>query len=115
MNIIINGTLLDKSQIQTLIANNNKIQVIKYAKDKTNLGLKDCKNIVDNLYDNLNFYDGKDHKIGMVYSEILKESEASKPSKGNHIINDNTSKTKTYIIIFLIICLFISGVLYYIK
>ncbi|APG65325.1 hypothetical protein LPB136_08155 [Tenacibaculum todarodis] len=62
MKIQINNKQFDKSELIKLIAK-NKLQVIIHIRNVANIGLKDAKEIVENLYKNPNYYDNSVIKI----------------------------------------------------
>lgn len=99
--LTINGVTLDKRKLLAFISENKKIRAIKYVKVSTRLGLKESKDIVDNLEHNPYHYandtitvSGNNEDSGFVTS----------PSRrGNHIIKDTKSNTKTIIIAVLLV------------
>lgn len=110
----INNIEINKNEILHLLNNGKKIQAIKIIKDKTSIGLKDCKDIVDNLEMNPNYYDGQSIDRTSVAS-LKKKQIKSRRTKGSHVISDDSSHTKNYIIITLVILIAILVYLYSIK
>ncbi|MDY7395166.1 ribosomal protein L7/L12 [Aureibaculum sp. 2210JD6-5] len=108
--IIINNIVLDKAKLLRLIDKNKKIQAVKYVKDETNLGLKSCKDIVDNLSENPNYYDGEENTI-MAAPTLKKRNVIQKnidrETKRSHIIKNRPFDIKNAFIVFLLIVIFI--------
>lgn len=59
MIININNIEVNKRELLHLINNGTKLNAIKLVRDKTKMGLKECKDVIDNLSDDSNIYDGK--------------------------------------------------------
>ena len=115
MKITVNNYNLDLDIVNKLIANNSKIEAIKHIKGQVNIGLKECKTIVDNLDSNPYYYDGEteitiEHPTLEVLDSHPKSHKHSK--KGSHIIEENKGGFKNYVIIALVIGLVIFGYLY---
>jgi hypothetical protein len=51
-NLIINGYILSKSEILSLIKQNRKIEAVKLVKERANIGLKEAKDIVEEIQAN---------------------------------------------------------------
>jgi hypothetical protein len=62
MIIRFNNIKLNKYELLHLINNGKKLNAIKLVKDKTKMGLKECKDLIDNLSDDPYLYDGKDYR-----------------------------------------------------
>jgi len=107
----INNIEINKYELLHLINNGKKINAIKLVKDKTKMGLKECKDIVNNLSDNPNFYDGKDYKPETDYMETFEKSKRPLKKRGSHII-ENKSNSKNYIILILLLVSIVLGYLY---
>ncbi len=120
MYISINNIQVDKTKILSLIQNQKKIAAIKLIREQLQIGLRESKDIVDNLDQDPTYYDGKNHTIDMIPPELFNDSNTIKTSRitkrdqqqRTPIIERTKTNTKTYIIIFLIICLIILGYLY---
>lgn len=104
----INNKKIDTEPILHLIEKGKTIAAIKYVRSNTNIGLKESKNIVDNLSINKSFYDNERLFFTEHNSNIKKRN---KRRKGNHIIKKSKSKTYFFIVILLIIIL----LFYYFK
>ncbi|WP_299121574.1 hypothetical protein [uncultured Winogradskyella sp.] len=115
MIIRINNIELNKYELLHLINSGKSLSAIKLVKDKTNMGLKECKDVIDNLIENPNFYDGKDYipetKILKAYNKPIKQ----RSKRGSHIIKSNNSNYKNYVIIFLLLCIVILVYMYNTK
>lgn len=109
--LLVNGVSIDKSMLMQYIQKNKKIQAIKYLKDHLNLGLKECKEIVDNLSDNSNYYPNNTILISTEIEahEMHYDKFNPRSKKGSHFIGNQPSNTKNYIIVLLlaIICILI--------
>ena len=105
MSLIINNVVLNKEEILALIHNNSKIQAIKYVRDSTKLGLKESKDIVDNLADDPNFYDGKINTAEIPDIRFSEQPSTKKPFRGNHIKSNRSPQIKNYVIVFLLLCI----------
>lgn len=114
MTIKINNIELNKMELLQLINNGKKTHAIKLIKTKSNLTLKDCKEIIDNLEINPNYYNGETI-IKTEESRIKDQQKTVIKSKGMHIIKNNSFNTKTYIIVFLLICIAILLYMYNTK
>ncbi|RLJ64526.1 ribosomal L7/L12-like protein [Lacinutrix venerupis] len=94
--LTINTITLDKSKLIDLINNKKQLEAIKYIKEETGLGLKDCKDIVDNLYENPDYYGGAENTI--IEPTIKKRNTIVKNNdrdyKGGHIIQDKPNDIK---------------------
>lgn len=123
MKISINNTLIDKAEILSLINNQKKISAIKRVREQLGVGLKEAKDIVDRLDEDPNYYDGKNHTLDMIPRELFNDSNTIKTSqtiKSQHqqrtpFIERTKTDTKTYIIIFLIVCIVILAYMYITK
>ncbi len=58
MNITIYEQRFDKRDLLTLV-NGNQLQTIAFLRNNTNIGLKDAKQIVDNLAADPDYYNGQ--------------------------------------------------------
>lgn len=107
--ITINNISLDKTKLLRLIDNNKIIQAIKYVKDETNLGLKACKNIVDNLEENPDYYSGEENTIieSTIKTRNVNPKNSSRDPKGSHIIKNKPFNIKNAFIIFLLMVIFL--------
>ena len=75
MTLIINNQELDKNKILSLLKQNRKLLAIKYVKEQTHIGLKNCKDIIDHLERNPTYFDGKNVQIDIVSkSKSLRKS-----------------------------------------
>jgi hypothetical protein len=123
MYISINNTQIDKTEILSLIQSQRKIAAIKRIREQLQIGLRESKDIVDNLDQDPTYYDGKNHTIDIIPSELFNDSNKIKTSRTikrgkkqkNLFIERSKTNTKTYIIIFLAICIAILGYFYSIK
>ncbi|GGG32723.1 hypothetical protein GCM10011344_37090 [Dokdonia pacifica] len=123
MKISINNTLIDKTEILSLINNQKKISAIKLMKEQLQIGLKEAKDIVDHLDEDPHYYDGKNHTIDMIPRELFNDSNAIKTSQTikSHqqqrtpFIERRKTDSKTYIILFLISCIILLTYLYITK
>ena len=77
--IRINDCELSKTQLLHLINSKQKLKAIKLIKDKTNIGLKDCKDIVDQLESNPNYYDRQS------ISKTIVNYSKTNQKKGSHL------------------------------
>lgn len=114
MIITINNIEINKYELLHLINNGKKLSAIKLIKDKTKLSLKDCKDIVDNLEVNSNYYEG-DTVLKTEVSSSKVHNRTVQRKKGNHIISSNSSNAKNYIIVFLLIGIAILLYMYNMK
>jgi hypothetical protein len=112
--MIINNIEINKYELLHLINSGKIINAIKLVKTKTRLGLKECKDIVDNLIDDPNFYDENDYKPVTEVLKAYNKPIMKRPKKGSHII-ENKSNTKNYIIVFLLLCIVVLFYLYSTK
>ena len=118
MYISINNIQIDKTKILSLIQSQKKIAAIKYVREQLQIGLKESKDIIDNLDEDPTYYDGKNHTIDMMPPELFNDSNRIKTSRTiksgkkqkNLFIKRSKANTKTYIIIFLIICIIVLGI-----
>jgi hypothetical protein len=62
MIIRFNNIELNKYELLHLINTGKKLNAIKLLKDKTQMDLKECKDLIDNLSDDPYFYDEKDYR-----------------------------------------------------
>ncbi|WP_299685678.1 ribosomal protein L7/L12 [uncultured Dokdonia sp.] len=123
MKISINNTLLNKTEILSLINNQKKLSAIKLVREQLQVGLKEAKDIVDYLDEDPNYYDGKNHTIDMIPRELFKDSNNIKTSQTikSHqqqktpFIERSKTGSKTYIIIFLVVIIMILMYLYITK
>ncbi|MFT5669174.1 MAG: hypothetical protein ACI9DK_003386 [Vicingaceae bacterium] len=129
MDIIINGKRVDKSQILYYLENGQKIVAIKVIKDLTNIGLKECKEIIDNLELNSDYYDGEEQVIETnlnfsndetsefkpAYVDDYKKAEVSRSRSGNYLKDKADSRYDTYIILFIVFCLIVVGYIFFNK
>jgi len=90
--------------IKSDLINNSKLQAIKTLKEHTSLGLKDSKDIIDDLSDGTLSYDELDQRI---------ESLPRVKKNTSHTSNDSTLIKKSrsnsiyiYIIFFILIFIF---------
>lgn len=115
MTITVNNRELDLKTVLSIIKNSNKLEAIKYVRAQVQVGLKESKNIVDNLDVNPNFYQGETEII-IKHPLLDLNNKTQHAKKGSHIIKENNSSNKQAIIIALIIivCL-VSLVLYYFR
>lgn len=113
--IVINNIEVDKKQLLQLINKNRKIQAIKLIKDQTGLGLKECKDIVDNLSDDSTFYDSKTYISKSDDVEIAQKPLRQGNYRGSHIIKTEGTRTNNYIILALLICVILLSYLYIMK
>ncbi len=120
MNIQINDKVIPKSTIADILKQ-NKLAAIIFLRTNVGIGLKDAKEIIDNLEQNIDHYDGAHIQTSKVESfqeskEILrdlkKENRRSmsfqrRSKRGSHILPNNSSKRiYLYIVILLAILLF---------
>lgn len=110
MDIIINNIRIEKNYLLELLANNQKLLAIKHLKERSNLGLKECKNVIDNLESNPEYYDGAIHTINSdieeIDDELLTESpkQTNYPPRKSKYLKDNNN-SNTYIVIFILFCI----------
>lgn len=87
-----------------ILIRENKSEAIKYLKDVLKIGLKDCKEIVDNLSENPNFY--KNDIIELKDSDKVEVGELSRDQntkkRGSHFIKDDNQSKKKILIFGLI-------------
>ena len=107
----INNIEINKYELLHLINRGKKLHAIKLIKTKTRLGLKECKDIVDNLSENPTFYDGQDYRPETGYTETFEKPTRSRNNRGSHII-ENKSNSKNYIILILLLVSIVLGYLY---
>ncbi len=129
MDIIINGKRVDKSQILFYLENEQKIVAIKFIKDRTNIGLQECKEIVDNLELNPDYYDGEEQIIEInrdFYEdetsdlkqdsvEYFKKQEVTKTRRGNYLKDKADTKYDAYIILFIVFVVIVTGYIFFNK
>jgi hypothetical protein len=115
MKIIINSIELNKYELLHLINSGKKLSAIKLVKTKTNMGLKECKDVIDNLSDNPNFYDDNDYVLETDFVEAYEKPKRIQSRKGSHVINSNTTNYKNYVILFLLLCIIVLVYMYYTK
>ncbi|PKG51796.1 ribosomal protein L7/L12 [Olleya sp. 1-3] len=104
MNIVINNITLDKEIILELISE-SQLAAIKYVRAKTDLGLKESKDIVDNLKANPEYYDGKPHTIAFEVPDMDKDIQNIKKQSSNGMLYSKPNQVKKYVLIILAICL----------
>ena len=117
MNIRINNTILDLQVANALIAKGETLNAIKYIREEAQIGLKEAKDIADNLVNDPGFYSGQTD-IEIQHPRIDFEGEKAKTSKpkrkrAGHVIQEGQSKTKKSILIVLVICLVIAFYFYF--
>ena len=120
MDIKINDKKFLKDDLITLIAK-SKLQTIIHIRNIVNIGLKDAKEIVENLEENPNYYDNSVIKIAekeFIEGETItldlknttdKNLNNREKKVGSHIIkNENTNKKWIYVLglIFIITLLY---------
>ncbi|BAX79330.1 hypothetical protein [Labilibaculum antarcticum] len=129
MDLIINGKRVDKSQLLYFLENQQKLVAVKFIKDRTNIGLQECKEIVDNLELNPDYYNGVEGiiKINRNFHEYetsdlkpnsiqdLKEPEVTKTRKGNYLKDKADTKYDAYIILFIVFVVIVTAYIYYNK
>jgi hypothetical protein len=129
MDIIINGKRVDKSQILFYLENEQKIVAIKFIKDRTNIGLQECKEIVDNLELNPDYYDGEEQIIEInrdFYEnetsdlkqdsvEYFKKPKVTKARRGNYLKDKADTKYDVYIILFIVFVVIVTGYIFFNK
>ena len=111
MKITINTIEINKYELLHLINSGKKLNAIKLVKIKTNIGLKECKDIIDNLSKNPNYYDDKDYISQTSFVEDYEKSQVKQPKRGSHII-ESKSNTKNYIIAIVLLTLIVLIYLY---
>lgn len=109
--IRINDVEINKQEILHFVNSGKLIQAIKNIIDKTGIGLKDCKEIVDNLVLNPNYYDGQTIQKTTVAS-FNNKFHKTKRRKGSHVIIDKSSRKKNNIIVTLVILIIILVYMY---
>lgn len=115
MNITINNIEINKYELLHLINSGKKLSAIKVVKTKTRMGLKECKDVIDNLSDNPNFYDDNAYIPERAFVEDYEKLKIKQPKRENHVIKSNTSNYKNYIILFLLLCIVVLIYMYYSK
>lgn len=106
--ITVNDTKLNLDDVCSIITQNNKLAAIKYIKNHTNIGLKECKDIVDNLESDPYFYDGETEiTLTLPNLEDHHQKLHEHKRKGNHIISEGSSNIKNYIVLFSAIIIII--------
>jgi len=126
MYISINNHKIDKSNILTLIQSQKKLTAIKYVREQLHIGLRESKDIVENLEKDPTYYDGKNHVIDEIPLELLSHVNQLNNPQFKTTIRDHTNKstpliqktknnTKTYIIIGLVIGIIVLAYFYSIK
>ncbi|MFK7832426.1 MAG: hypothetical protein AB8B52_04045 [Winogradskyella sp.] len=113
MNFKINNIDINTLELLELINSGKTLEAIKLIKAKTRIGLKECKNIVDNLIENPNFYDDKDYDSERDYIEDFGKPKKRQRNRGQHIL-ENKSNTNNYLVIAVILVLIIL-VYFYLK
>ncbi|NER16490.1 hypothetical protein [Spongiivirga citrea] len=115
MDIKINDKVIPKSAIADILKQ-NKLAAIIFLRTNAGIGLKDAKEIIDKLDQNIDHYDGVHLKTGEVESfqeskEILLDlKEDSKRSmsfqrqsnRGSHILPTHSSKRIWFYIVILV-------------
>ncbi|WP_055435520.1 hypothetical protein [Lacinutrix algicola] len=117
MSIRINNTILDLQVANALIAKGKTLNAIKYIREEAQIGLKEAKDIADNLINDPGFYSGQtdieiQHPRFDIEAEKVKLSKPKRKRAG-HIIQEGQSKTKKSILLVLITCLIIVLYLYF--
>lgn len=102
MKIIINNIELNKYELLHFINNGKKLNAIKLVKTKTNLGLKECKDVINNLTDDPNFYDNNAYVSKTGFIDAYEKSKKTTSRKVSHIIKSNPTNYKNYVILFLL-------------
>ena len=97
----INNKKIDTKHIETLIKEEKIISAIKYVRGIANIGLKDSKNIIDNLIENSNFYDNEEIHI-IEREEVIENLDKNQKRKGSHFIK---RENKTYLFLLFIVLL----------
>lgn len=115
-NIQINGSNLDKNKLIQLIENDGKHEAIKYVKVVSRLGLSKSKEIVENLYENPNYYDNDVVEISNYAKQRMETDNGTtainRPTrKGNHVINEGTSTSR--LTITTVVAIIITLILYF--
>jgi hypothetical protein len=109
MNIIINGKEVPKAELLLLIKK-SKLRAVKRLKIFTHIGLKDAKDIIDNLVKNPNYYDGRvieetidgfkgdeSSTTDLKNAQNEGNSTQKKPIAGSHFLKPNRSSNKLLI------------------
>lgn len=101
--LLINGSHLDKQKLLHLIEQNQKLEAIKYIKAATRVDLESCKEIVDNLSEDPNYYDNYDDDIaeatGIIDQRDSGHGKAKKSRrKGGHVIASSQGSSKLLLI-----------------
>lgn len=73
-NIIINGKEIDLSNIHTLIAENRKLEAVKFIMDNARIGLSEAKNFVDDLIESNEPVSAADEILGEL-KNLLKNNQ----------------------------------------
>ncbi len=129
MDLIINGKRVDKSQLLYFLENNQKIVAIKFIKDRTDIGLKECKEIVDNLELNPDYYDGEEqvietnlgysdnetHEFEPTSAEYFKKPEVTNTRKGNYLKDKADTKYDVYLFLFIVFVVIVTAYLFFNK
>ena len=95
-------------------------------RETLHIGLRESKNIVENLEKDPTYYDGRNHDIDMIPPELLSDvSHLHNPqlkttiredtNRSTPLIQKTKNNTKTYIIIGLVICSIVLAYFYSIK
>ncbi len=126
MYISVNNHKIDKTKILSLIQSQKKLTAIKYVREQLHIGLRESKDIVENLEKDPTYYDGKNHVTDMIPPELLSDASPLNNPQFKTTIRDHTNRstsliqktknnTKTYIIIGLVICIIVLAYFYSIK
>lgn len=118
----INDIPIDLSSLLDVIYNDSKINAVKRLKDKTNIGLKHCKDIVDNLaktpiyyvhqnnklyFNNVNVENNNDNCDGTTQNQITAHYDS--------VINRPKSNFKAHILLVILLVASLLAVLLLVK
>ncbi|TXD84850.1 hypothetical protein ESY86_03910 [Subsaximicrobium wynnwilliamsii] len=118
--LLINGSSLEKQKLLQLIKQGRKPEAIKYIKATARVGLKSCKDIVENLAQNPDYYDSYEEDIALAtgineqkdlgHGQNQKTRESKR--KGAHVIASNQDQSKA--LMMVVVAFTIAVVLYFI-
>ncbi len=110
MNITINEQRFDKGDLLTLI-NENQLQAIAFLRSNANIGLKDAKQIVDNLAADPDYYNGQ--TIHVAEREEEHSTDVKSTPKNQPPETSKTTANKSHITIPYVVALELVSVLLY--
>ncbi|WP_346883590.1 hypothetical protein [uncultured Algibacter sp.] len=113
MDITINNVKINKSKVINLM-NDSKLRAIKFVREEAKIGLKEAKDIIDNLSEKSDFYDLQPFDVNKISPDNIKQDVSlssnnsnQKNKKGAHFIKTKNSKLSIIFVLILLACLLI--------